>query len=80
MFIGGPVADFNAPSPTGVFPDIPGQTDWQSSDNLVSMDIFYILICNSFTADDLVTSTMHENTSMVFYCIQSLFLPEFLHP
>jgi hypothetical protein len=76
MFTGGSVADFDAPSPGGLFPDIPVQTEWQSSDNLVSMNILYILICNSFTADDLIISTMHGNTSMVFCCIKRLFLPE----
>jgi hypothetical protein len=32
------VADVNAPSPTGVAPDIPVQTDWHATDNLVSMN------------------------------------------
>jgi hypothetical protein len=40
MFIGGPVTDLNAPSPAGVLPDIPVQTDWQCPDNLVSTNIF----------------------------------------
>ncbi|KDR20319.1 1-phosphatidylinositol 3-phosphate 5-kinase isoform X2 [Zootermopsis nevadensis] len=43
---GGPVADFNAPSPTQVFPDTPVKTDWQSSDNLEQRDT---------VSDDLVT-------------------------
>lgn len=76
IFIGGPVADFNAPSPTQVFPDTPVKTDWQSSDNLVSMDILYTLICNSFIASILISSTKYD---LLLYSEPVFFQNFFIH-
>jgi hypothetical protein len=36
--------------------DIPVQTDWQSADNSVSMDVSSMLLCYSCTSHDLITS------------------------
>jgi hypothetical protein len=50
MFVGGSMADINAPSLTGALTDIPVQTDWQSADNSVSMGVSSMLLCYSFTS------------------------------
>jgi hypothetical protein len=54
MFVGGSMADINAPSPTGALTDIPVQTVWQSADNSVSMDASSMLLCYFFTSHDLI--------------------------
>jgi hypothetical protein len=54
MFVGGSMADINAPSPTGALTDIPVQTDWQSADNSVSMDASSTLLCYFCTSHDLI--------------------------
>jgi hypothetical protein len=41
MFVGELVTDFNAPSPAVVPSDVPVQTDWQSADGLVSINVAY---------------------------------------
>jgi hypothetical protein len=56
MFVGGSMADINAPSLTEALTDIPAQTDWQSADNSVSMDLSSMLLCYSCTSHDLIAS------------------------
>jgi hypothetical protein len=56
MFVGSSMADINAPSLAGALTDIPVQTDWQSADNSVSMDVSSMLLCYSCTSHDLITS------------------------
>jgi hypothetical protein len=56
MFIGGSMAEVSVPLPTGVSAEIPVQTDWQSTDNTVSVDVSCIFLHYSCISYDFITS------------------------